>query len=158
LSSRESSSERPRWRILVDTTFLLPALGVEVEEEAMRVIELFRSLEVYYLEAGLLEALWKVLKIVPPNKLRRVEIGIRAIRRTYRLLTPRPEALVEAMKLFREGHRDYIDDLHYAAARAEGMRFLTIDRSFIDFLRKRGYDVEGVVYTPRDLLEAVERG
>ena len=157
MSSRGSSSERPR-RILVDTTFLLPALGVEVEEEAMRVIELFRHLEVYYLEAGLLEALWKILKIVPPNKLRRVEIGIKAIRRTYHLLTPRPEAMVEAMKLFREGHRDYIDALHYAAARVEGMRFLTIDYSFIDFLRKHGYDVEGVVYTPRDLLEVFERG
>ena len=140
LSGRESSSERPRRRILVDTTFLLPALGVEVEE-AMRVIELFRYLEVYYLEAGLFEALWKVLRIVPPNRIRRVEIGIRAIRRTYHLLTPRPEAMVEALKLFREGHRDYIDALHYAVARAEGMQLLTIDLEFIDLLRDHGYEV-----------------
>ena len=43
--------------MLIDTTFLLPALGVEVEEEAMKVIPFFRKLEVYYLEAGLMEAM-----------------------------------------------------------------------------------------------------
>lgn len=57
--------------MLVDATFLLPALGVEVEEEVMRAIGLFRKLEVYYLEVGILEAMWKILKVVPPEKLER---------------------------------------------------------------------------------------
>ena len=46
--SRGNTSARPR--ILIDTTFLLPALGVEVEKEAMDVIRLFERAEVYYLE------------------------------------------------------------------------------------------------------------
>ena len=61
MRSRRSISKRPK--ILIDTSFLLPALGIEVEEEAMRIIPLFRRLEVYYLEIALLEAMWKVLKL-----------------------------------------------------------------------------------------------
>ena len=138
-------------RVLVDTTFLLPALGIEVEEEAMRAIELFRMLDVYYLEAGLLEALWKTLKLVPLERLGRVELGVRAIRRTYRVLLPGARAFTLASEIYHRGHRDYIDALHYAAARTEGLPLLTIDRSFIAFLEASGYRVEGVVYTPRSL-------
>ncbi len=39
-------------KVLIDTTFLLPALGIDVEEEAMDVIPLFRKIKVYYLEVG----------------------------------------------------------------------------------------------------------
>ena len=52
-------------KVLVDTMFLLPALGFEVEEETMEVIRLFHEIEVYYLEVELLEAMWKALKVVP---------------------------------------------------------------------------------------------
>ncbi len=135
----------------MDTTFLLPALGIEVERNAMEAIRFFRGLEVYYLEAGLLEAMWKTLKLVPRERLGRVRIGVKAVRGTYRLLTPRAEALVEAAVIYHLGHRDYIDALHYAAARAENMALLTIDRSFIEFLKQHGYDVEGVVYTPETI-------
>jgi len=142
----------------VDTTFLLPALGIEVERDAMEAIRFFHSLEVYYLEAGLLEAMWKVLKLVPREKLGRVKIGVKAIRRTYRLLTPRAEALIEAARIYHLGHRDYIDALHYAAARAENMALLTIDRSFIEFLEQHGYGVEGVVYTPETISRLLGAG
>lgn len=77
MSSRGGISGTGRPRLLIDTTFLLPALGVKVEDEAMEVIPLFRRFEVYYLEAGLLEALWKVLKLIPVDKLSRVRTGIR---------------------------------------------------------------------------------
>ena len=54
--------ERAKCRVLIDTSFLLPALGVEVEKSVMSVMPLFGRLRVYYLEAGLLEALWKVFE------------------------------------------------------------------------------------------------
>ncbi len=119
----------------------------------MEVIPLFRRFEVYYLEAGLLEALWKVLKLVPVDKLGRVETGIKAIRRTYHLLTPRPEAFTEAAQVYHAGHRDYIDSLHYTAARVEGIPLLTIDYSFLRFLEEHRYTVKGVVYTPDNIKE-----
>ncbi len=140
-------------RILIDTSFLLPALGIEVEKEVMDVIPLFRKLDVYYLEASLLEALWKSLKLIPRDKLSRIEIGIEAIRKTYKLLTPTATAYIEAMKIYYMGYRDFIDALNYASAKLSNMMFLTIDYSFIDFLEKHGYTVKGVVVTPRELRE-----
>ena len=140
-------------KILVDTSFLLPALGVEVEDEAMSVIPLFRRLEVYYLEAGLLEAMWKMLRLIPPSKYNRLKLGLEAIRETYHLLTPPAKAYIEAIEIYRKGHRDYIDALHYATAKAERISFLTIDYRFLEFLESCGYEVEGIVVTPRGLKE-----
>ncbi|MEM4488000.1 MAG: hypothetical protein QXK88_04260 [Desulfurococcaceae archaeon] len=39
-----------RPKTLIDTTFLLSALGIEVVEDALKAIELFRRLDVYYLD------------------------------------------------------------------------------------------------------------
>ena len=153
MSSRRGILRADKPSLLVDTTFLLPALGIDVEKSAMEAIRLFRRFKAYYLEAGLLEALWKTLKLVPVDRLDRVETGISAIRRTYHLLAPRPEAFTEASRIYHMGHRDYIDALHYAAARVEGLPLLTLDRSFITFLKENGYVVEGVVYTPSTIVE-----
>ena len=157
MSSRRGISAERRARILVDTTFLLPALGIGVEEDAEKAIQYFRKFEVYYLEVGLLEAMWKVLKIVPAAKLSRVRMGITAIRRTYHLLVPRAESFVEAYRIYQTGHRDYIDALHYAVAKTENIPLLTIDRHFIDFLKEHGYPINGLVYTPRDIEELLRK-
>ena len=142
-----------RLAVLIDTSFLLPALGVGIEEEAERVIPLFRKINVYYLEAGLLEAMWKILKIANSKALKRVEVGIDAIRKTYNLASPPPEAYVEAAKIYRAGHRDYIDALHYSTAKALNLKLLTIDRQFIEFLLNNRYEVEKIVITPERLKQ-----
>ena len=149
MKSRKGISKK--LSVLIDTSFLLPALGIEIEEEAMKVIPLFRKLDVYYLEIALLEAMWKVLKIVDRAKLERVRLGIEAVRNTYRVLEPPPEAYIDAIRIYDEGHRDYIDALHYATAKALGIPWLTLDNRFIEFLKSRSYPVESIILTPRDL-------
>jgi len=42
-------------KVLIDTSFLLPALGVEVEKEVTEAIKNFKKAEVFYLEESLLE-------------------------------------------------------------------------------------------------------
>ncbi len=152
---KSKRSMRGKHKVLLDTTFLLPALGIEVEEEAMKVIPLFRSLEVYYLEVALLEAMWKITKIVDKRKYQRVKVGIEAIRNTYELIEPPPTAYIEALEIYRKGHRDYIDAIHYASAKALKMAWLTIDRDFIRFLEDNGYSVKNVVLTPKELEKIV---
>ena len=142
--------------MLVDTSFLLPALGIEIEEEGMKVIPLFRKLEVYYLEAALLEAMWKVLKIVDRKRLERVRTGIEAIRKTYHIAEPPPKAYIEAIEIYDKGHRDYIDALHYAVAKALGIKLLTMDFEFIEFLRNNGYPIKNVIVTPKELGEMLK--
>ena len=149
MKNKRSTQAKPS--IIIDTTFLLPALGISVEEEAEEVIPLFRKLNVYYLEVGLLEAMWKIIKIIPIDKLERVRLGLEAIRRTYSLLSPSAKALVEALLIYRKGHRDYIDALHYTAAKDTGIPLLTIDYEFIEFLVEHGYETRGVVLIPKEL-------
>lgn len=151
--SRRGLSRRPR--VLIDTTFLLPALGVEVEEEAMKAISLFRRLEVYYLEVGVLEAMWKILKVVSPEHLDVIRVGLDSMRNTYNRLDVPVEAYVEAYRIYYEGHRDYIDALHYSTAKISGIPWLTIDDEFIEFLRQRNYITAGVVYTLEDLEKTI---
>jgi hypothetical protein len=42
--------------------------------------------------------MWKALKIVGREKLERVKIGLEAIRKSYRVAEPPPEAYIEAIK------------------------------------------------------------
>lgn len=81
---RALNSKGDTLKVLVDTSFLLPALGMEVEKEVSEAIRYFHYVEVYYAEVSILEAMWKVLKIIPPEELKTVEKGIEAIRNTYR--------------------------------------------------------------------------
>ncbi len=116
MSNKEDTS-RPKPRFLVDTSFLLPAMGVEAEGKVMNAIKHFRKTEVNYLEASILEAMWKIIKVVPVDKIERVREGIAAIMETYKQVVPHPEAYIDAYKLYHEGHRDYIDNLLYATSR-----------------------------------------
>ncbi len=102
-----------------------------------------------------MEALWRALKLIPIGRLHRVKLGIKAIKSTYHLLEPPPEAYVEAMKICHEGHRDYIDALHYATAKVTNIPWLTVDETFIEFLRKHGYPIKGIVVTPKEFKELV---
>jgi len=101
--------------------------------------------------------MWKILKFVPSHKLSRVKLGVDAIRDTYYLLKPRAEAYIEAINIYRKGHHDYIDALHYTSALAENILFLTIDYEFIEFLKEHDYKVEGVTITPKELKGLLNR-
>ncbi len=155
MKSRKSTLVKNK--ILIDTSFLLPALGIDVEEEVIEAIRLFKRIEVYYLEIGLLEAMWKILRIIPINKFDRVEIGVEAIRNTYNLMLSPPRAYVEAMKIYHLGHNDFIDALYYATARIKRIPWLTIDYSFIDFLSSKDFPVEGIILTPKELKEMIKQ-
>lgn len=86
---QQQSYIEERLRVIVDTSFLLPALGVDVGERVASAIELFKQVEVFYLEVSLLEAMWKLLRVALEKVLDRVEEGLKAIRETYSLLQKR---------------------------------------------------------------------
>ena len=137
-------------KVLVDTSFLLSAIGISVEKEILDTIKYFRLVEVYYLEVCILEAMWIVLKVVSPNNLDVVREGMEAIRDTYKQLVPPPEAYIKAYEIYRKGHKDYIDDLIYTTSLEEKIALLTTDYEFINFLKENNYPVDNII-TPRDL-------
>ncbi len=153
MRSRKSTSARIN--VLIDTSFLLPALGIGVDDEVLEAIKLFRQAKIYYLELGLTEAIWKATRLVPKDRVDRVELGVKSIRESYSLLTPPPQAFTEAMKIYWLGHRDFIDAIHYTAAHSSGIYFLTIDRAFTDFLTREGYPTEDIVLTPAEFSKLI---
>lgn len=103
-----------------------------------------------------MEAKWKILKVVPPKELDVVERGLSAIRDTFTLVTPGASALFDAYLLYCEGHSDFIANLLYSVSFREGLLFLTIDESFIRFLKSRGKPTSHVI-KPHDLVKLFER-
>lgn len=146
----KKSTWKAKLKVLVDTSFLLPAMGIDVEQEILDAIKYFRRIEVYYLEVCVLEAMWIVLKVVSSNNLDVVKEGIKAIRDTYKQLIPPPEAYIKAYEVYHKGHRDYIDNLIYATSLEKKIALLTIDYEFINFLKKNSYLINNII-TPKDL-------
>jgi len=137
--------------ILLDTSFLLPTLGVDVEERVYRALKSLRKAELYYLEEGLLEAIWLILKFLDKIPEDVIEEGVEAIRRDYQVLKPPGRAVIDAIKIYRLGHRDYIDALYYTTALYHNVKWLTIDETFIDFLQRHGYKVKDLIMVPKEI-------
>jgi predicted nucleic acid-binding protein len=141
---------RTKPKLLIDTTFLLPALGFEVEESAMKAIELFRKYNIYYIEFGILEAMWKILKIIKSEQLIIVYQGLEAIRETYKKLEVPIEAYIDSFSFYNKGHKDIIDAIYYFTSIYSKIPLLTIDENLIEFLLKNGYNTD-LLYRPSDL-------
>ena len=151
--SGKKGTSKSKLRFLVDTSFLLPAMGIETEKEVMEAIKYFHMAEIYYLEESILEAMWKIIKVVPASKLDRVREGIEAIMETYKQVDPHPQAYIDAYRLYHEGHRDYIDNLIYATSQKLHLPLLTADREFIDFLKEKGHSIRNIA-TPDKIKRA----
>jgi len=74
----------------------------------------------------------------------------------YRWIDPPDEAVLLAFRLRAEGHKDAVDNLLYATALVQGMRFITMDEALRKFLEERGYET-GILVTHRELLRLIKR-
>jgi predicted nucleic acid-binding protein len=130
---------RKNSRILLDTSFLLPFLGIDVGEVIAGVLHRLRDYELYYSELSLLEALWKIVKVVSFDKLDIVLEGLTLIRRDLRLAQVDEKAVRTALELYKLGHRDLIDNLLYGISLSQNLKFLTIDRELVSFVKSNNY-------------------
>jgi len=126
-------------RVILDTSFLLPFLGIRTDEPVMEALPRLRGHELYYSELSVLEALWKIVKVVSPNGVEVVLRGLSEVRSHMRRAEVDEGAVKAALELYRLGHRDLIDDLLYGTALSHGFKLLTIDRTLTDFVRGKGY-------------------
>jgi len=126
-------------QILLDTSFILPFLGIDVGEVIAGVLHRLRDYELYYSELSLLEALWKIVKVVSFDKLDIVLEGLTLIRGDLRLAQVDEKAVRTALELYRLGHRDLIDNLLYGISLSQNLKFLTIDRELVSFVKSNNY-------------------
>ena len=115
-------------KVLIDTTFLLPALGLDVGGEVTDIIKRFERHDIYFTELSLLEAMWVIRRIERRGErvdFKLVSTGLKSILSTYKLVKIPRTAYVKAVRDKR--HNDLIDLILYYTALVYRMKFLTLD-------------------------------
>jgi len=148
-------------RVLLDTSFLLPAFGVDAGEEVLNCLELMAArrerIRAYYSPFSLLEAVMVLLREARRGRLRLEEAAGMAREGATKVVygletadTP-PKAYSLAVRLYSLGHRDLFDNLLYATAATNGLSLLTLDGELLGFLREAG--LPQVAIKPSELEE-----
>jgi len=126
-------------RILLDTTFLLPTLGINVKDYD-EVYKKLKNYVVYISRYSILEALWVLNSFKKRGyyneKTVREGLDSLLLNNRFMKIDEPPEALILSMKLYDLGHRDLIDNLLYSIAYTSDLLFLTVDDKFMKFIEK----------------------
>ncbi len=130
-----------RLRILLDSTYLLPILGVDVNDIRDVIIDLKKLYDkgkatYYYSPYSLLEILGKISKTTYNEH--RLKLGLTAIEEKFTKILPTINGYIKALKLKTKGFRDLIDLLLYTTAETNSILFLTRDKELVDFLLEHG--------------------
>jgi len=149
--NRKSS---PNIKILLDTSFLLPILGFETSHEVMSAFQKLYAHTLYYNDISILEALWKIVKVIKSeeSEIKRILEGIIAVRNTMEYASISEKAIENSINMYKLGHRDMIDNLLYSIALSEGLRLLTVDKELINFIEKHGFPKQYIL-TPEELTQ-----
>jgi len=142
-------------KILLDTSFLLPTLGIEVEKEVMRALSKIdhEQTQLFYSDWSLLESSWVAIRLIKQKRYQEpvYRRGLLSITKThvYEAIAMSPDDYLIALRFFQKGHPDMIDNLLYAAAIRNQSQFLTIDEELSCFVTKN--KIENVILTPNDI-------
>ena len=159
-NSRESRrrcrlSSSTELKILLDSTYILPIVGVEVEDidKALIILKKLRrerKARFYYTQFNILEILGKIAKIKYDRDI--VAIGLSSIIEEFELAYPTVEGYVKALDLKKKGHNDLIDLLLYTTSLTRNLIFLTRDNVLINFLESMGEDTRNIL-NEKDFVE-----
>ncbi len=141
-----------RSRLLLDTSFILPVLGFESSARVMRAFQRLGSYELYYNDISILEALWKIVKVIKGTRkeLQRIKEGVIAIKETMKYAPINEEVVEKAIHMYKLGHKDMIDNLLYSTAIVNKLKLLTVDRELVEFVEKHNLARDAII-TPEEL-------
>ena len=142
-------SSSTKLRILLDSTYILPIVGIKVEGVERTIIILKRlrrerKARFYYTPFNILEILGKIARMRYDHDV--VATGLSSIEEEFELAHPTTEGYMKALNLRRKGFKDMIDLLLYTTALTRNLLFLTRDMVLIDFLEKMGEEQRNILY------------
>ena len=136
-------SREKELRVLLDTSFILPTLGIDINDRVLKGLREIKDKRANILvsELSLLESLWIAIKLIKNNKFNkeRFFLGIESVLSsdTYTLVSDQKESVYRrALDLYLLGHEDIIDNILYSIALEHKARFLTIDRELREFIKR----------------------
>ena len=141
-----SGSRRGPLRILLDTSFLLPTLGIDTGREVARGLKRLSETDnqLHYSSFSILECLWQLARTgrEEASSLEPTKLGLRSIieGRRYTKTSEDSRVFSEALGFYRMGHRDMIDNILYAISLHGSLRFLTVDNTLREFITSKGLE------------------
>ncbi len=123
-------------RVLLDTSLLLPTLGIDVEG-ADEILKRLKNKELYYSDFSILECLWVVSSLKKKGKFDRdsFESGIKSIFEFYSRADVNAEIVLKAFEMYELGHKDMIDCLLYSTVLCNNMKFASLDKELRRFVK-----------------------
>ena len=138
MSNREATL-----RVLLDTSFILPSLGIDVGEKVSKGLKLLaaKTPEIYYSPFSILESLWVLSKTIEdaPSPLESFRVGLRSVMESgrYRRVNEDSKIMNEAFRLYKLGHKDMIDNILYASSTQLDLKLLTLDNDLKSFIQTK---------------------
>lgn len=136
-------SRQLRRRVLLDTPFMFPSLGIDVGEEVSRGLKTLSDTksEICYSSFSILESLWVAARLLRSATFDReiFSLGLRSIieGRRYKKVEENSEIFNDALRLYLLGHNDMVDNILYASSTQLNLKLLTLDKELKEFIRER---------------------
>jgi len=149
-------SSSDKLHLLLDSSYLLPILGVMVEgvEDTLRLLRdlrLERRLVIYYTPFNILEIMGKISKLEYDKEV--LQRGLELIREEFNEIEPTIEGYIEAVRLKKKGFKDLIDLLLYTTAKTRKLKLLTRDENLIRFLRENNEPIEPIIIYEKHFIK-----
>jgi len=136
-------SRQATLKVLLDTTFLLPSLGIDVVGEVSEGLKRLMRAEasIYFSRFSILEASWVAARLSGSGDFAgSFRTGLRSILESgrYNKVEEDSEVFIEALRLHMLGHRDMIDNLLYTSSTQLNLKLLTLDSKLKEFINSKG--------------------
>jgi len=131
-------------KVLLDTTFLLPSLGIDVGEEVSKGLKKLADIkaDIYCSRFSILETLWVAARLSKTANFdaESFRLGLRSILESGRYMKVEEDSEIfnDALRLYIIGHKDIIDNILYASSTHLNLRLLTLDTELKEFILKKG--------------------
>lgn len=122
-------------KVLLDTSFLLPTLGIDVED-AEKILKKLNGHELYYSGVSILECLWIAISLKKKGEFKHdiYMSGMQSIFEGYKKAEVKAEISLKALELYELGHKDIIDCILYSTALYYNMKFASLDKDLKKFI------------------------
>lgn len=128
-------------KILLDTSFILPTLGIDTGKNVIKTLEKIDNInaEIYFSMFSVLEGIWIAIRFIKKSKFNEQSFrnGLKAIMRygRYIKILENEDIIYGALDLYRMNHKDIIDNILYMDSVYFDLRLLTLDNELRNFIR-----------------------
>lgn len=131
-------------KILLDTSFILPTLGIDVGKEVESCLKKLDEIkaEIYYSRFSIMECLWIAARFMRSQafNLERFNQGLKSVIESGRYIKvdENAQTFIDAFKIYSLGHKDLIDNMLYANSINFNLKLLTLDAELKEFIQNKG--------------------